>query len=104
MHALRNDAVAQSAPALIAEIAAELRADGIEICAIGGDVGPDVMTFEAWYQSNPGRSAVITCERRMIALDLIDCLVSAIQERLRTTPGRTRTRMTWDHTGTLWPD
>ena len=104
MHALRNDAVAQSTAALFAEIAAELRADGIEIKIIGGDDGSHVMSLEAWYQSNPGRSAVITCERRMIAVDQLDCLVTTIRERLRATPGRMRTRMTWDHTGTLWPD
>ena len=77
---------------------------GSKLKVIGGDDGPHAMSFEAWYQSNPGRSAVITCERRMIAVDQLDCLVTTIRERLRATPGRMRTRMTWDHTGTLWPD
>lgn len=99
-----DDEVAYSTTAALGAVADELRADGIEVRLIALENAPGSPTVEAWYISNPGRVAIIQCDSSVVGLETVDCLATTIRERLRLAALDPLSRVTWDHTGTLWPD
>ena len=99
-----DDDVVYSTTAALGAVADDLRADGIEVRLIARDQVPGSPMVEAWYISNPGRVAIIQCDSTMVGLDTVDCLATTIRERLRSAEVDPLARVTWDHTGTIWPD